>query len=179
MRYSYSDWNNKKGTIPVFWNKEHYEDSGWYRHPDKTHGFSTQDENYKIYGDNLGVYIPDDDKVDNIFAKAFDFFDLDELVFSLSMYKPGMILPWHRDNYPTYSKNKGIVEPEGIVRIMVFLEDPAPGHQLWIEDKLCAGPAGSWYAWQGRAKHMAANIGETNRYVLQLTGILPAVKPSS
>ena len=171
MKYSYSDWNGKLGTIPVFWKKDNYIDAGWYRHPDKTHGFSTQNKNYSIYGDNLGVYIPK--KLDPIFEMAFDFFDLDELVFSLSKYRPGMILPWHRDNYPTYSKNKGIVQPEGIVRIMVFLEDSAPGHQLWIEDRMCAGPVGSWFSWQGRAKHMAANLGETDRYVMQITGILP------
>lgn len=173
MKYSYSDWNYKQGTIPVFWNKGHYTDAGWYRHPDRTHGFSTESENYKIYGDNIGVFIPSDEKLDPVFEQAFDFFDLDELVFSLSKYRPGMILPWHRDNYPTYSKNKGIVEPERIVRIMVFLEDSAPGHQLWIEDKMCSGPAGSWFAWQGRVKHMAANIGEIDRFVLQITGIAP------
>jgi len=172
MKYSFSDWNNKQGTIPVFWTSQNYIDAGWYRHPDRTHGFSTESDNYKIYGDNIGVYIPADDKLDPIFEQAFDFFDLDELVFSLSKYRPGMILPWHRDNYPTYSRNKGIMEPEGIVRIMVFLEDAAPGHQLWIEDRLCTGKAGSWFAWQGRAKHMAANIGETDRYVLQITGLV-------
>ena len=171
MKYSYSDWNNKSGIIPVFWKQEHYVDSGWYRHPDRTHGFSTKSENYKIYGDNIGVLIPSDEKLDPVFERAFNFFDLDELVFSLSKYNPGMILPWHRDNYPTYSRNKGIVEPERIVRIMVFLEDAASGHQLWIEDKFCFGPAGSWFAWQGRAKHMAANLGEVDRYVLQITGL--------
>lgn len=173
MKYSYSDWNGKTGTVPVFWNREHFLDAGWYRHPDRTHGFSTEDENYKIYGDNLGVYIPDDSKMNPIFEKAFDFFDLKELVFSLSMYKPGMILPWHRDNYPTYSRNKKVADPSSVVRVMIFLEDSKPGHQLWIEDRLCYGPAGSWYAWQGRARHMATNVGEVNRYVLQLTGIHP------
>lgn len=171
MKYSFSDWNGKTGTIPVFWEPKHYIDSGWYRHPDKTHGFSTDDKNYSIYGDNLGVYIPE--TLDPIFERAFDFFELDEIVFSLSMYKPGMILPWHRDNYPTYSKNKGVIEPERIVRVMVFLEDAVPGHQLWIDDKMCYGFAGSWFAWQGRTRHMAANLAEMNRYVLQITGILP------
>ena len=170
MKYSYSDWNNKQGTIPIFWKKEHYVHSGWYRHPDKTHGFSTDDINYKIYGDNLGVYIPE--TLDNVFEKTFEFFDLKELVFSLSMYDPGMILPWHQDNYPTYRKNKQIADPEQVVRVMVFLEDSQPGHQLWIEDKMCSGSAGSWFSWQGRKKHMACNVGESKRYVLQLTGLI-------
>jgi len=169
MKYSFSDWNHKSGTIPVFWKPEHYINAGWYRHPDKTHGFSTNDLNYQIYGDNLGVYIPE--TLDPIFEKAFDFFDLDELVFSLSMYRPGMILPWHQDNYPTYSKNKKLNSPDKVVRVMVFLANSEPGHQLWIENKLCYGPAGSWFSWEGRTKHMAANLGEVDRYALQITGI--------
>lgn len=169
MKYKFSDWNNKQGTIPVFWNKENYIEAGWYRHPDRTHGFSTDDNNYQIYGDNLGVYIPQ--KLDSVFEHTFNFFDLDELVFSLSMYKPGMILPWHRDNYPTYSKNKKIMDAQKVVRIMIFLEDSRPGHQLWVDDNFCYGPAGSWFSWQGDTKHMAANLGEQNRYVIQLTGM--------
>lgn len=170
MKYSYSDWNTKKGDIPVFWSKEHYIDSEWYEHPDKIHGFSTKNDNYKIYGNNIGVYIPK--KLNPIFEKTLDFFDLDKSVYNLSMYKPGMILPWHYDNYPTYSKNKQIKNLETIVRIMVLLHDSEPGHQLWIEDKFCAGAAGSWFSWQGQIEHMAANLGKVNRYILQITGIV-------
>jgi len=170
MKYSYSDWHDKEGTIPVVWKPQDYIDSGWYIHPDKSHGFTTDDVNYKIYGDNLGVYIPT--TLNPVFENTFKFFNLKELVFSLSMYAPGMILPWHKDNYPTYRRNKKIADPESVVRIMVFLEDAKPGHQLWIEDKFCYGVAGSWYAWQGRKKHMACNVGEEKRYVLQLTGLL-------
>lgn len=170
MKYSYSDWNKKKGNIPVFWSKEHYIDSEWYKHPDKTHGFSTDNDNYKIYGNNIGVYIPK--KLDPIFEKTLNFFDLGESVYNLSMYKPGMILPWHHDNYPTYSKNKQIKNLETIVRVMVLLHDSEPGHQLWIEDRFCAGLAGSWFSWQGQIEHMAANLGNVNRYILQITGIV-------
>jgi len=171
MKYSFSNWNHRSGTIPVCWNTEQYINAGWYRHPDKTHGFSTDDVNYQIYGDNLGVYIP---KILNpVFEKVFNFFNLTELVFSLSMYKPGMILPWHQDNYPTYSKNKRLSDPNQVVRVMVFLHNSEPGHQLWIDQKFCYGPAGSWFSWQGQARHMAANLGEVNRYVLQITGLCP------
>lgn len=170
MKYSYTDWNKKKGNIPVFWNKQHYVDSEWYKHPDKIHGFSTDNENYKIYGENIGVYIPK--KVDPIFENVSNFFNLKELVYNLSMYKPGMILPWHSDNYPTYSKNKKLKDLKNVVRIMVLLHDSSPGHQLWIGDEFCSGPSGSWFSWQGQIRHMAANLGEVNRYVLQITGIV-------
>ena len=68
-----------------------------------------------------------------------------------------------------YAKNKG-AEVDRIVRVMIFLHSPQPGHQLWIEDKYCTGPAGTWFSWQGATKHMAANLGETDRYVIQITG---------
>lgn len=168
MKYSYSDWNNKKGTIPVIWNKEHYVNSGWYKHPDTVQGFSTENKNYQIYGDNVGVYFPK--QLDTIFEQTFNFFDLDNLVFNLGRHKPGMILPWHYDNYPVYSKNKQVKDLETVVRIIVLLHDSQPGHQLWIEDNFCSGPAGSWFSWQGQVKHMAANLGEVDRYVLQITG---------
>jgi|TARA_E500000178_G_scaffold279251_1_gene278982 hypothetical protein len=179
MSYTYSDWNNKQGTIPVKWSPDHYESLPWYEHPDKRQGFTTPKDNYDIYGDRIGclipkfeevgkgVFIPED--VDKIFGNVLAQFDLRDSVYAFAKYTPGLILPWHRDNYPTYARNKK-AEVKDIVRIMVFLHDPAPGHQLWIEDRYCTGPAGSWYSWQGATKHMAANLGETDRYVIQITG---------
>ena len=177
--YKYSDWNNKKGTVPVQWQKNDYELLAWYENPDKDQGFTTPQQNYGIYKDRIGclvpkfeevgkgVFIPDD--VDKVFGYVLSHFDIKDSVYSFAKYTPGLILPWHRDNYPTYARNKK-AKVEEIVRIMVFLHDPAPGHQLWIEDRYCAGPAGTWFAWQGATKHMAANLGETSRYVIQITG---------
>ena len=182
MKYSYSDWNNKKGSIPVSWTKKDYENLPWYRNPDRNKGFSTAEENYKIYGDRVGCYIPtfeesgrgtfNPKEVDDVFLYVLDYFDLEQAVYAFAKYTPGMILPWHRDNYPTYAKNKK-AKVEDIVRVMIFLHDQSPGHQLWIEDKMCNGDTGSWFSWQGSTKHMAANLGETDRYVIQITGIVP------
>ena len=58
-----------------------------------------------------------------------------------------------------------------IIRIIVFVDDTRPGHQLWIKDMLCAGEAGSYFGWKFGTKHMAANLGEQDRYTLQITGI--------
>tara|TARA_A100001015_G_scaffold165384_1_gene183832 strand:- start:25 stop:591 length:567 start_codon:yes stop_codon:yes gene_type:complete len=182
MKYSYSDWNNKQGTIPVGWQSKDYIELPWYENPDKDQGFTTQKQNYDIYKDRVGclipkfehvgkgIFIPED--VDKIFGYVLNYFDLDDPVYAFAKYKPGLILPWHKDNYPTYARNKK-AEVENIARIMIFLHDPAPGHQLWIEDKFCSGPAGSWFSWHGATKHMAANLGETDRYVLQITGKVP------
>ena len=182
MMYSHSDWNHKQGTIPVHWNSKHYEDLPWYENPDNRQGFSTPEENYNIYKERVGclipkfeevgkgVFIPDD--VDAVFGYVLKYFDLQDSVYAFAKYTPGLRLPWHKDNYPTYARNKK-AKVEEIVRIMVFLHDPAPGHQLWIEDKFCTGPVGSWFSWQGATKHMAANLGECSRYVIQITGKNP------
>jgi len=179
MKYSYSDWNKKQGTIPVHWRPKDYEQLPWYRNPDRNKGFATSEENYNIYGERVGCYIPKfeeagkgifiPDDVDKVFGYVLNYFDLNDSVYAFAKYTPGMILPWHKDNYPTYAKNKS-AEVKRIVRIMIFLQDPLPGHQLWIEDKFCSGSKGSWFSWQGDTKHMAANLGESDRYVIQLTG---------
>jgi hypothetical protein len=169
MKYKFKNWNNKQGTVPVFWKPSDYLDVEWYRHQDKTHGFTTNHKNYAIYGENLGVFIPK--TLPKVFESISEFFDLKELVYSLSKYEPGMLLPWHFDNYPTYSRNKNVSDISQIVRVMVFLQDSEPGHQLWLEDNFCYGPAGSWFSWEGQTNHMAANLSETDRHVLQITGI--------
>ena len=83
----------------------------------------------------------------------------------------GQVLPWHKDGYVTFIKNKQVQDKNSIMRIIVFLQDSIPGHQLWIKDKICMGPAGSYFAWEGETEHMAANLGIEARYVLQLTGV--------
>jgi hypothetical protein len=182
MNYQYSDWNGKQGTLPVQWKANDYESLPWRMNPDKNAGFTTPKENYNIYGERVGCLIPQfeevgkgvfiPDYVDAVFVYVLSQFNLTDSVYAFAKYTPGLILPWHQDNYPTYARNKK-AKVEEIVRIMVFLHDPAPGHQLWIEDRYCTGPAGTWFAWQGATKHMAANLGETDRYVIQITGKNP------
>ena len=64
-----------------------------------------------------------------------------------------------------------IDEQKEIIRIIVFLHEQKAGHQLWIEDKVCVGPAGSYFGWGKGIEHMAANLGSEDRYILQVTGI--------
>jgi hypothetical protein len=168
MKYSFSNWNNQSGTVPVDWQKEDYiEKTQWYQHHGNG-GFTTNSDNLNIYSKNIGVLIPQ--TVLPVFSRVTQYFDLKNIVCDLSKYTPGMILPWHVDDYPTYSKNTNITDKNKIIRIIVFLHNSLPGHQLWIEDKFCVGPAGSWFSWAGHTRHMAANLGEHDRYVVQITG---------
>ncbi len=167
MEYTFNNWKNKTGTIPVTWKEHDYTEVSWYQH-NGSPGFDSNKQNLDPYKNNIGVLIPR--TVPDVFEKVKNYFLLKDLVCDLSKYTPGMLLPWHWDTYPTYSKNMNIDNIENIVRIIVFLHDSQPGHQLWIEDKFCHGPAGSWFSWTGTTKHMAANLGESDRYVIQLTG---------
>ena len=83
----------------------------------------------------------------------------------------GQVLPWHTDGYLTFIKNKQVQDKSRIVRIIVFLVDSEPGHQLWIGNKLCTGDAGSYFGWEYDTEHMAANLGKQDRYTLQITGL--------
>jgi hypothetical protein len=168
MKYSLKNWHNQSGSIPVSWQPEDYIDKTQWRLHHGVGGFTTADDNLQRYQNNIAVLIPE--TLLPVFDQVCEHFDLKDLVCDLSKYTPGMVLPWHVDDYPTYSKNMKITDKNDIVRIIVFLHDSLPGQQLWVEDRLCSGPAGSWFSWTGQTKHMAANLGETDRYVIQLTG---------
>ena len=58
MIYNFSDWNKRSGTIPVKWQNSDSESLPWYRNPDRNKGFATSEENYNIYGERVGCYIP-------------------------------------------------------------------------------------------------------------------------
>lgn len=84
--------------------------------------------------------------------------------------KTGVVLPIHSDHYSIY-KNKFNCELDQINRVLIFLEEWKSGHYFEIENTAIVDyKAGSFVQWKGDAKHMAANIGEEDRYTLQLTG---------
>ena len=111
---------------------------------------------------------------ENLPAKFYDAvkdLGLNKVVVAVNKLTPGQILPYHTDKYKTYKERNGITEQDEIVRIIVFLHEQKAGHQLWIEDKVCVGPAGSYFGWEKGVEHMAANLGSEDRYILQVTGI--------
>lgn len=77
--------------------------------------------------------------------------------------------------FKTYIKRNDIAPEDKITRIIVFLHKPKAGHQLWIEDEICTGDAGSYFGWEQDTVHMAANLGSEMRYILQITGVSPAL----
>ena len=84
----------------------------------------------------------------------------------------GTILPTHQDTYKLYVELFNLQGQEHrIRRAIVFLEDWKSGHYLELKGKPVVGwRAGYTIVWSNDAPHMAANIGPTPRYTLQITG---------
>lgn len=82
----------------------------------------------------------------------------------------GVILPNHGDTYKKYIELFGC-KLENIIRVLVMPADWQSGHYLEIEGvPLVNWHAGDYFWWRGDVVHMAANIGTTKRYSIQLTG---------
>jgi hypothetical protein len=93
--------------------------------------------------------------------------------FSWSFYRmpPGSVLPAHRDTYDRFKLVHGLESTHSVVRTIVFLEDWNSGHYLEMNGTPFTGwHAGDWVSWHDDFLHLAANMGRTNRYTLQLTG---------
>jgi hypothetical protein len=112
--------------------------------------------------------LPED--VINFFKATFS---LDDIAFSVQKMLPGMILPYHRDKYGFYlSKHQNLTINE-IQRIIVFLEDWKPGHISEVDgESHTQWNQGDWITWCGSTPHLAANLGSSDRYTLQITGII-------
>jgi hypothetical protein len=86
----------------------------------------------------------------------------------------GTILPEHSDLYKKYVD---IFQLQGqehkIHRAVIFLEDWQSGHYLECAGEPITGwCAGDGVVWQYDTPHLAANMGTTPRYSLQITGHL-------
>lgn len=94
--------------------------------------------------------------------------------FSWSVYRmpPGTVLPNHSDTYARFREIYGIQDPNTIYRAVVFLEDWQSGHYFEIDSQpVTEWCAGEYAIWQNDVPHIAANVGKTPRYTLQITGV--------
>lgn len=84
----------------------------------------------------------------------------------------GTVLPTHRDLYTRYIELFDLAGREtSIRRAIVFLEDWQPGHYAEYDDQAYVHwHAGDVVEWAWDTPHMAANLGLTPRYTLQITG---------
>jgi hypothetical protein len=84
----------------------------------------------------------------------------------------GTVLPTHSDLYKKYIEIFNLQGREHTIRrAIVFLEDWQPGHYAEHENRAFVNwRAGATVAWTYDVPHMAANLGLTPRYTLQITG---------
>lgn len=84
---------------------------------------------------------------------------------------PGTILPSHQDTYKRYIEIFKLDNPQSVHRAIVFLEDWASGHYLEVNSEpITKWVAGDVVIWWYDTPHLAANMGFTPRYTLQITG---------
>jgi hypothetical protein len=85
---------------------------------------------------------------------------------------PGTILPTHNDLYKKYIELFALEGHEpSIHRAVIFLEDWQSGHYFEGQGQpLVNWSAGDTVEWKYDTPHMAANVGLTPRYTLQITG---------
>lgn len=84
----------------------------------------------------------------------------------------GTVLPTHQDLYTRYIELFDLAGREhSIRRAIVFLEDWQPGHYAEYDNQAHVHwHAGDVVEWAWDTPHMAANLGLTPRYTLQITG---------
>ena len=84
----------------------------------------------------------------------------------------GTVLPTHGDLYLKYIELFNLQGREHTIRrAVIFLEDWQPGHYAEYQDRAYVNwKAGSVVEWKYDTPHMAANLGLTPRYTLQITG---------
>jgi hypothetical protein len=87
---------------------------------------------------------------------------------------PGTVLPSHRDTYLRYVQIFGLEHKKhSIRRAVIFLEPWQSGHYFEGGGQAVTGwQAGHVCEWVYDLEHMAANLGTTPRYTLQITGHL-------
>ena len=156
--------------IPVTWTEQNYRDLPWVINPIPEERFNATVDTTKY---NVQAYMCSDETLLTKFYDAIQTLPLQKKVVAVNKMVPGQVLPYHSDKYEAYKKRNNIADKDQnkITRYIIFLHDQKAGHQLWIEDDICIGPAGSAFGWRFGAQHMAANLGRVDRYVLQVTGI--------
>jgi hypothetical protein len=85
---------------------------------------------------------------------------------------PGTILPTHSDLYKKYIELFGLQGQEHTIRrAIIFLEDWQSGHYFEGNgEPYIKWRAGDTVEWCYNTPHLAANVGMTPRYTLQITG---------
>lgn len=168
------DWH--QGHIEAFWNDEHsklnYTLESFNNRMDlvrwRREGYVHPDSHFT--GMMCDMRRPQPSYNSEIIAWAETEYSLRDVGTSYYRMGTGVILPNHSDTYKMYRKLFK-VSLNDCERIVIFLEDWASGHYFEIQGTpIVNWQRGDYVWWRGDVLHMAANIGTTKRYTLQITG---------
>lgn len=89
---------------------------------------------------------------------------------SIYCMPPGTIMPEHRDYFIKYKEINNLTDNNVIGRFLVFLDDWKSGHYFELDrTPVVNWSKGDYCMWVGDSLHMAANLGNENRYTFQIT----------
>lgn len=98
--------------------------------------------------------------------------DLEHVGVSYYKMSPGDNLPHHSDAYSKYIELFGLsLRKQSIYRYIFFVESRKPGHVIEVNGRLINWIEGDYAAWRYDIPHMAANLGNDDRYTIQVTGV--------
>jgi len=108
----------------------------------------------------------------NTIVSIFEEMGWKDIGTSYYRMQPGTILPTHGDLYKKYIEIFNLQGHEHTVRrAVIFLEDWQSGHYFEGQgEPLVKWQAGDTVEWVYDTPHLAANVGLTPRYTLQITG---------
>lgn len=160
--------------LHVFWNNEYKDlDYQWepFNDQEQTKIWLEQGYANKFTGQMCDMRSPQP-SWNQRFIEIFEGQGWQDVGTSYYRMDPGTILPTHKDLYKKYIELFDLRGKEHTIhRAVVFLEDWQPGHYAEYQDQAFVNwRAGSVIEWVYDTPHMAANMGSTPRYTLQITG---------
>jgi len=96
---------------------------------------------------------------------------------TINLLKPGNFIPPHKDMFyrlMSFAKDNNIdLHDKEPVRINIFLQDHKLGHFFEVENEVCMNyKKGDYTIIRRGALHSVVNIGNENRYTLQVSGFV-------
>jgi hypothetical protein len=111
--------------------------------------------------------------MDDLVKQINNVFSISNCSYAFHKITPGNFLSMHSDKFEFFKKRFNVTEIHRIQRIIIFLENGDPGHILIVNNKCFVNwKRGEHSSWIGSTPHLAANLGITDRYTLQITGII-------
>jgi hypothetical protein len=151
-----------------------YKNLNYKRYPfNDSHTVEVWKETGHVYEKYTGMMIDSLNNIPEWCLKISNEFNFKHPTATLYCMTPGTILPIHKDTYSKYREVFNLdFEFDMIYRCIVFLENWSSGHYLEIDNNpIIKWKKGDYVMWKNDSPHIAANIGSTNRYTLQITGI--------